>query len=97
MRLNRQSIYHKGRVFLSLERTKRFSLKQKLIIQNEVQTQVSGLFVGERAILDVVGVIGQVNLGAMVNAVADFTLFFFSESFEKGRGFPFSSAANWQF
>ena len=58
---------------------------------------IPGLLVGELAALDVVGVVGQVNLGAVVDAAADFTLFFFSESFEKGRGFPFSSAANWQF
>ena len=58
---------------------------------------VSGLLVCEPATLNVVGVIGQVNLSTVVNAAADFTLFFFSESFEKGRGFPFSSAANWQF
>ena len=53
---------------------------------------IPGLFVGEPAALDVVGVVGQVNLGAVVNAAADFPLFFFSESFEKGRGFLFASA-----
>ncbi len=39
---------------------------------------IPGLLVGELAALDVVGVVGQVNLGAVVNATADFTLFFFS-------------------
>ena len=33
----------------------------------------------------------------MVNAATDFTLFFFSELFEKGRGLLFASSATWQF
>lgn len=55
---------------------------------------VPGLLVGKPVALDVVGVIGQVNLGAMINAAADFTLFFFSESLEKRRGFLFAPAAH---
>ena len=55
------------------------------------------LLVGKPAALDVVGVVGQINLGAVVNATADFTLFFFSESLEKGRGFLFASATPRQF
>ena len=53
---------------------------------------VPGLLMGEPAALDVIGVIGQVNLRAVVDAAADFTLFFFSEPFEKGRGYFFAAA-----
>ena len=39
---------------------------------------VPGLLVGEPVALDVVGIVGQINLSAVVNSAADFTLFFFS-------------------
>ena len=54
------------------------------------------LLVGEFAALDVVGVISKINLSAVVDAAADYTFFFFSESFEKGRVFHFVVATGGQ-
>ena len=51
---------------------------------------------GEFAALDVVGVVRQINLRAVVDAAAHFALFLFSKSFQKGRGFLFAPAAGGQ-
>lgn len=54
------------------------------------------LVVSQFAALDMIGVVGQINLRAVVDAAAHFTLFFFAKSFQKGRGFLFAAAAGGQ-
>ena len=46
---------------------------------------ISGLFVGELAAFDVVGVVCEIDLCAVVDASAELCFFFFSESAQKGR------------
>jgi len=44
----------------------------------------AGLFVGQTAALDVVGVIGEVDLRAMIDTPAYFSLLFFTKSLQQG-------------
>ena len=50
-----------------------------------------GLFVGQTAALDVVGVIGEVDLGAVIDSPAYLSLLFFTKSLQQGAllGLPF--------
>ena len=57
---------------------------------------VPGLVVGEFAALDVVGVVRQINLRAVVDAAAHFALFLFAKSLQKGRGLLFAPATGGQ-
>ena len=57
---------------------------------------IACLVVGQFAALDVVGVVRQINLCAVIDAAAHITLFLFAKSLQKGRGFLFAAAAGGQ-
>ena len=46
---------------------------------------ISGLFVGELAAFDVIGVVCEIDLCAVVDSSAEFCVFFFSKAVQKGR------------
>lgn len=48
-----------------------------------------GLLVGEATAFDMVGVVGQIDLGAVVDAAAHLAFFLFAETLQEGRAFPF--------
>ena len=57
---------------------------------------ITRLVVGEPAAFDVIGVEGQVNLRAMVDAAARLAFFFFAKSCQKGGAFLFVGAVRGQ-